>query len=58
MSSKSVEPGWQQRRRMDNFNVLVSGGFDQDQDLVSDGWTDIFRNLTAHRVPRPSVALS
>jgi cyclohexanone monooxygenase len=30
---------------MDNFNVLVSGG-DQDQDLVSDGWTDIFRNLT------------
>ncbi len=37
-------PGWQQRR-MDNFNVLVSGG-DQDEDLVSDGWTDIFRNLT------------
>ena len=39
-----LSPGWQQRR-MDNFNVLVSGG-DQDQDLVSDGWTDIFRNLT------------
>ncbi len=40
----SLEPGWQ-RRRMENFNILVSGG-DQDVDLVSDGWTDIFRNLT------------
>lgn len=42
--AKGLEPGWQQRR-MDNFNTLVSGG-DQDVDLVSDGWTDIFRNLT------------
>jgi cation diffusion facilitator CzcD-associated flavoprotein CzcO len=40
----SLEPGWQQRR-MDNFNILVSGG-DQDEDLVADGWTDIFRKLT------------
>ena len=40
----SLDAGWQQRR-MDNFNILVSGG-DQDQDLVQDGWTDIFRNLT------------
>ena len=39
-----LSPGWQQRR-MENFNVLVSGG-DQDEDLVADGWTDIFRNLT------------
>ena len=39
----SLEPGWQQKR-MDNFNVLVSGGF-QDEDLVNDGWTDIIRNL-------------
>ena len=39
----SLEPGWQ-RRRMENFNILVSGG-DQDEDLVHDGWTDIFRNL-------------
>ncbi len=39
----SLEPGWQQQR-MDNFNILVSGG-DQEVDLVSDGWTDIFRNL-------------
>ncbi|MBM4226214.1 MAG: NAD(P)/FAD-dependent oxidoreductase [Gammaproteobacteria bacterium] len=41
----SLEPGWQYRR-MENFNILVSGG-DQEVDLVSDGWTDIFRNLTA-----------
>jgi cyclohexanone monooxygenase len=39
-----LDPGWQQQR-MDNFNVLVSGG-DQDVDLVADGWTDIFRKVT------------
>jgi cation diffusion facilitator CzcD-associated flavoprotein CzcO len=40
----SLQPGWQ-KRRQENFNILVSGG-DQDEDLVHDGWTDIFRNLT------------
>ncbi len=40
----SLEPGWQ-NRRMENFNALV-GGDDQEEDLVHDGWTDIFRNLT------------
>jgi cyclohexanone monooxygenase len=40
----SLTPGWQ-KRRQENFNILVSGG-DQDEDLVHDGWTDIFRNLT------------
>jgi len=40
----SLQRGWQ-KRRMENFNILVSGG-DQDEDLVHDGWTDIFRNLT------------
>ena len=39
----SLKPGWQ-KQRMDNFNILVSGGH-QDVDLVSDGWTDIIRNL-------------
>ena len=39
----SLEPGWQ-RRRMDNFNTLVSGGY-QDEDLVNDGWTDIIGKL-------------
>ncbi len=42
--AQQLEPGWQQRR-MDNFNILVSGG-DQDEDLVADGWTEIFRSLT------------
>jgi len=41
--AKSLEPGWQQKR-MDNFNILVSGGF-QDEDLVNDGWTDIIGNI-------------
>jgi len=40
----ALTPGWQ-KRRMDNFNALVSGG-DAAEDLVHDGWTDIFRNLT------------
>ena len=42
--AQNLEPGWQQRR-MENFNILVSGG-DQEEDLVADGWTEIFRNLT------------
>jgi len=39
----SLQPGWQ-KERMDNFNVLVSGGF-ADKDLVQDGWTDIIGNI-------------
>jgi cyclohexanone monooxygenase len=39
----SLQAGWHQHR-MDNFNILVTGGF-QDEDLVSDGWTDIIRKL-------------
>ena len=42
---KTLTPGWQ-KRRMENFNTLV-GGEPQDEDLVSDGWTDIIRNLSA-----------
>jgi cyclohexanone monooxygenase len=42
---KTLTPGWQ-RRRMENFNVLVTGGF-QEEDLVADGWTDLIRNLAA-----------
>jgi len=40
---RDLEPGWHQQR-MDNFNILVSGGF-QEVDLVNDGWTEIIRNL-------------
>ncbi|MEM7101209.1 MAG: NAD(P)/FAD-dependent oxidoreductase [Pseudomonadota bacterium] len=42
--ASSLKPGWQQER-MDNFNTMVSGG-DSDVDMVHDGWTDIYRNLT------------
>jgi cyclohexanone monooxygenase len=38
-----LKPGWQ-RRRMDNFNNLVSGIF-EPEDLVNDGWTDIIGKL-------------
>lgn len=41
--ASGLKPGWQQQR-MDNFNTLVSGGF-QEEDLVNDGWTDIIGNL-------------
>ena len=40
---KSLTPGWQQRR-IDNFSILVTGGY-QEVDLVGDGWTDIIRSL-------------
>ncbi len=39
----SLKPNWHQQR-MDNFNLLVSGGV-AEEDLVSDGWTEIIRNL-------------
>jgi cation diffusion facilitator CzcD-associated flavoprotein CzcO len=38
-----LEPGWHQRR-MDNFQILTTGGY-QEEDLVNDGWTDIIRKL-------------
>jgi len=41
--AKRLTAGWHQNR-MDNFNILVTGGF-QEEDLVSDGWTDIIRKL-------------
>ena len=41
----SLEPGWQQHR-IENFGNIVAGAM-QEEDLVSDGWTDILRNLTA-----------
>jgi cation diffusion facilitator CzcD-associated flavoprotein CzcO len=41
--AQSLEPGWQYRR-MVNFTTLVTGGHD-DEDLVSDGWTDVYRDV-------------
>ena len=42
--ANSLASGWHQSR-MDNFNILITGGF-QEEDLVGDGWTDLFRKLT------------
>ena len=41
--AETLRPGWQQRR-MDNFNILMDGGF-QDEDLVGDRWTELTRGL-------------
>jgi cyclohexanone monooxygenase len=52
----SLTPGWQ-KRRMENFNILVSGGW-QDEDQVSDGWTDIIRNLASFAAFRGERSMS
>lgn len=39
----SLESGWQDERRR-NFSKVLYGG-EVDQDLVNDGWTEIFRAL-------------
>jgi cyclohexanone monooxygenase len=40
----SLQPGWQ-RHRMENFEACIAGA-EVEEDLVSDGWTDILRNLS------------
>jgi cyclohexanone monooxygenase len=50
-----LEPGWQ-RRRMDNFNRVVNAA-DVDSDLVDDGWTRIFRELTVTAAKEASQRL-
>jgi cyclohexanone monooxygenase len=44
----SLKPGWQ-RHRMENFSTIVSGGA-AEEDLVSDGWTEIIAKLLRGRV--------
>jgi cyclohexanone monooxygenase len=41
--ASSLGSGWHQHR-MDNFQILTAGGY-QEEDLVNDGWTDIIRKL-------------
>ncbi|MBL4865436.1 MAG: NAD(P)/FAD-dependent oxidoreductase, partial [Pseudomonadales bacterium] len=41
--ANSLEPGWQ-KKRMDNFNILLGGGY-QEEDMVGDGWTDVIRKM-------------
>ena len=50
---KTLTPGWQRQRR-ENFNDMLTGR-PVEKDLVSDGWTAIFRDL-ATMLPREQVA--
>jgi cyclohexanone monooxygenase len=43
--AKALQPGWQRARRH-NFADIVEGR-PFEEDLVNDGWTDIFRSLAA-----------
>lgn len=47
MWANTLEPGWQ-RRRIDNFQILTSGG-QAEEDLVADAWTSITRKLPVMR---------
>jgi len=49
----SLRPGWQ-RRRMENFLAVVSGGR-AEEDLVSDGWTAVAR-LLQNLIPSDAYA--
>jgi cyclohexanone monooxygenase len=51
---KTLGPGWQRQRR-DNFGAIVAGQ-PFEEDLVNDGWTDIFRNVMA--MPKSDKPLS
>ena len=50
--ANSLNKGWQ-KNRMTNFNILVTGG-QQEEDLVNDGWTDIIRKLSMFNASRAS----
>jgi cation diffusion facilitator CzcD-associated flavoprotein CzcO len=54
--AQSLKPGWHQHR-MDNFNSLVSG-IPQEEDLVSDGWTDLIGKLVVGMRQGASADLS
>ncbi len=54
--ARSLEPGWHQRR-MDNFQILTTGGY-QEEDLVNDGWTDIIRKLLSMMLAEEDPDLS
>ena len=41
--AKTLKPGWQRARRENFAGILTGQKFDED--LVNDGWTDIFRNV-------------
>jgi cyclohexanone monooxygenase len=46
--AESLQPGWQ-RYRQENFSTLTTGGY-AEEDLVSDGWTEIIAKLLRGRI--------
>jgi len=54
--AKDLLPGWQ-RARQKNFNDVVTGQ-PFEEDLVHDGWTDIFRNLQSTVLPGVGFSLN
>jgi len=53
---RGLEPGWQ-KRRIENFQVLTSGGY-ADEDLVDDGWTEVPKRVHDAVVATGKAALS
>ena len=51
--AKTLKPGWQRARRENFADIVVGRPFEQD--LVSDGWTDIFRRLQSGVMAREST---
>jgi cyclohexanone monooxygenase len=54
--AQSLKPGWQRERRQ-NFNAMVTGQ-PMSEDLVNDGWTEIFRTLASMFPKQSEVPIS
>ena len=54
--ANTLQPGWQRARR-ENFNNMVIGA-PVEEDMVNDGWTDIFRNLSRAAKTRRAAELT
>ena len=50
---ESLKPGWQRARRENFADIVVGRPFEED--LVADGWTDIFRRLQSTLPPEDEV---
>jgi cyclohexanone monooxygenase len=53
--ASTLEPGWQRARRENFADIVVGRPFETD--LVSDGWTDIFRRLAGAGRSGPPLTL-
>ena len=52
---ENLSPGWQERR-MENFTNIIHGG-EESEDLVDDGWTDMFKDITGEAAKRRAASL-